>query len=110
MDYKCFAACRNGAVYIIAKGKVESQIQIDSKPIGFARLDKSIVVAAMDNSIQSFSIKGKKNFSVQMNYPIISIVKMESSTATQNVIVALKNGEVRMYNGKTLVDTLHVDD
>jgi Bardet-Biedl syndrome 1 protein len=26
------------------------------------------------------------------------------------VIVALKNGEIRMYNGKTLVDILKTDD
>lgn len=64
---------------MISKGKVESTIQIDSKPIGFAKLEKSIVVAAMDNTIQSFSIKGKKNFSVQMPTQIISIVKMDSS-------------------------------
>lgn len=51
VEYKCFVTCRNGAIYTISKGKVEGMIQIDSKPIGFARLDKSIVVAAMDNSL-----------------------------------------------------------
>lgn len=37
---------------------------------------------------------------------------MESSRGdtSNNVLVALKNGEVKMYNGKTLIDTLRTDD
>ncbi len=112
IDYKCFVACRNGAVYMISKGKVESVIQIDSKPIGFAKLDKSLIIAAMDNTLQSFSVRGKKNFSISLPSQIVSIVKMESSRGdtANNVLVALKNGEIKMFNGKVLIDTLRTDD
>ena len=51
IDYRCFVACRNGCVYIIIKDKVDTTIKIDSKPIWLARLDKSLVVGALDNSI-----------------------------------------------------------
>jgi Bardet-Biedl syndrome 1 protein len=64
IDYKVFAACRNGYLYIVSGDKVETQIKIDSKPISIARLDKSLVVAAIDNTVQCYSTKGKKNWSI----------------------------------------------
>jgi hypothetical protein len=66
----------------------------------------------MDNSIQSFTLKGKKNFTVQLPSQIVAIVRMESSRgdANNNVLVACKNGDIRMYNGKSLVDTLKTND
>ena len=43
---------------------------------------------------------------------VVSVVKLETSRTegANNVLVALKNGEIRMYNGKTLIDTLSTGD
>jgi len=61
VDYKCYVACRNGFVYVVSKGSVEEmKINIESKPVSMIRVDKTLVIAGMDNSISTFSLKGKK--------------------------------------------------
>jgi len=61
VDYKCYVACRNGFVYVVSKGSVEEmKINIESKPVSMIRVDKTLVIAGMDNSISTFSLRGKK--------------------------------------------------
>ena len=62
--------------------------------MGLGKFDKSILVAGMDNTLQSFYLKGKKSWSISMPAEICTIVKMEHSRAASknNVLVALKNG------------------
>lgn len=58
------------------------------------RLDKSLVIAGMDNILQSYYLKGKKNYSILMPVEICGIAKMDLARINnaQNIIVALKNG------------------
>ena len=64
MDYKLFATCRNGCVYVIAKDKIESVIKAESKPVCFLKVEKNVIIASIDNQITSYGAKGKKNWSV----------------------------------------------
>lgn len=65
VEHRIFVACRDGRIYQIKNGSVQEQIiSIESKPLGLVRFEKSILVAGMDNTIQSFYLKGKKNFSL----------------------------------------------
>ena len=54
-------------------------IQIESKPVGIARCDKTLLIAGMDNTLQSYYLKGKKNFVVKMPSEIVSILKMDTN-------------------------------
>ena len=113
IDYKLHVACRNGRVYTIKQGKVqETQIAIESKPVGIVRFDKSIVVAGMDRSLQCFYLKGKKNWSITMPSEICTITKMENNRAASrnNVLVALKNGMIRLFNEKNLINEMMTED
>ena len=106
-------ACRNGKIYQIRQGKVQDQeISIESKPVGLLRLDKQIVVAGMDNVVQSFYLKGKKSFSMTMPSEICTLHKMtvNRQTTLNLMIVALKNGQIKLYNEKNLINTLQTDD
>lgn len=64
VDYKIFVACRNGYTYQIKSGKISSsfKVHIESKPIGMVKLDKTLVIAAMNRNIYSFYNKGRINF------------------------------------------------
>jgi len=64
------------------------------------------VIAGMDNTVQSFYLKGKKNWCISMPAEICTIVKMDhtKTTTKNNVLVALKNGTVRLYSEKNLVN------
>jgi Bardet-Biedl syndrome 1 protein len=67
VDGKVFVACRDGKVYVIKNGVVTAQVyDIESKPVGMVYIEKSIVVAGMNNVISSYYGKGKKNYSIYM--------------------------------------------
>lgn len=113
LDGKIFAACRDGKIYTVKGGVVTSQVfDIESKPVGMAYIDKSIVVAGMNNVISSYYGKGKKNYSIYMPCHITNIEKMimKRTKTVKAILVALVNGEVRMYNDKFLITTIKCDD
>ncbi len=66
INYRVYCACRNGTIQIISKDKVETTIKIDSKPICLTRMEKSIIVSSIDNAVSSYTLKGKKLWSITM--------------------------------------------
>jgi Bardet-Biedl syndrome 1 protein len=67
IDGKIFVACRDGKVYVIKGGALTNQVyDIESKPVGIAYIEKSLIVAGMNNVISSYYGKGKKNYSIYM--------------------------------------------
>ena len=65
----------------------------------------------MNNTINSFYAKGKKNFTLYMPAPITNMEKM-IMTRSKNVkclLVGLNNGEVRLYSDKYLITTINND-
>ena len=71
-----------------------------------ARVDKHLLIAGMDNTLQSYFLKGKKNWSIQLPSEIVSVSKMDHTKNDQLncFLVACRNGEIRLYNQKNLVD------
>ena len=55
-------------------------------------------------------LTGKKQYSVYLPSSITNMValSMETMRTTKATIVALANGEIRVYNGKSLIHTLEV--
>ncbi len=41
-------------------------IELESKPIGLVRLEKSIAIGGMDNVVHGYFAKGKKSFSLYL--------------------------------------------
>jgi len=56
----------------------EAIISLDSKPVGMVKMEKTILVAAMDCSIHSFYLKGKRNFTINVNEEVLAIAKVVS--------------------------------
>mmetsp|Transcript_50681 Transcript_50681/g.99275 ORF Transcript_50681/g.99275 Transcript_50681/m.99275 type:complete len:589 (-) Transcript_50681:207-1973(-) len=112
VEYRIVVSCRNGNVYTIKKGKVVGTvIELETQPCGLELLDKSIIVGCMDNVIHSFHIKGKKNYSIYLPESITNMTLLTLSRIhVKALVVALSNGEVRMYNKKHLVATLKSPD
>jgi len=113
LEHRIFVACRDGRVYQIREGKISThEITIESKPVGLVKFDKSIVVAGMDNTVQCFYFKGKKNWSITMPSEIVTIAKMEhlKANSRNNVLVALRNGTVRLFNEKNIINEIATDD
>ena len=64
IDYKIFVACRNGCTYQIKNGSVSNSfnVHIESKPTGLVKLEKTLVISGMNQTIYSFYKKGRLNF------------------------------------------------
>lgn len=80
VEYRLFVSCRNGCIYIVKSGVVQDQfIQVESKPVAMARVDKHLLIAGMDNTLQSYFLKGKKNWSIQMPSEIAAVNCMDAN-------------------------------
>lgn len=113
VDYRITVACRDGNIYTIKNGQVLSTvIELETQPVGLARQDKNIYVACMDNVIHNFHFKGKKNHSIYLPCPIscLSMLQITRTRVAKALVVALGNGEVRLYNGKHLITTIATQD
>lgn len=106
VEYRITVACRNGNIYTIKNGLVMSvTIELETQPVGLVRFDKNIYVGCMDNVVHSFHFKGKKNHSIYLQAPIscMSLLQITKTRVAKALVVALSNGEVRLYNGKHLI-------
>jgi len=110
MELKIYIACRNGYVYLFKNGKISSSfnVRIESKPLGLVKLDKTIILAGMNKNLYSFYNKGRLNFIKTLPAEITDIQKMEikQSKNIQCVLVALKTGDIMMFNDKHHIDTI----
>merc|ERR1719296_262412 len=113
VEYRITVACRDGNIYTIKNGQVlSSVIELETQPVGLVRYDKNIYVGCIDNVVHSFHFKGKKNHSIYLPCPIscMSLLQITKSRAAKALVVALNNGEVRLYNGKHLICTTKTND
>jgi Bardet-Biedl syndrome 1 protein len=113
VEYRITVACRNGNIYTIKNGQVLSTvIELETQPVGLVRFDKNIYVGCMDNVIHCFHFKGKKQHSIYLPCPIscMSLLQLTKARAARALVVALHNGEVRLYNGKHLITTSKTKD
>jgi len=113
VEYRITVACRDGNIYTIKNGQVlSSVIELETQPVGLVRYDKNIYVGCMDNVVHCFHFKGKKNHSLYLPCPIscMNLLQITKSRAAKALVVALNNGEVRLYNGKHLIVTTKTSD
>mmetsp|Transcript_53719 Transcript_53719/g.166806 ORF Transcript_53719/g.166806 Transcript_53719/m.166806 type:complete len:595 (+) Transcript_53719:121-1905(+) len=113
VEYRITVACRDGNIYTVKNGQVlHNVIELETQPVGLVRYDKNIFVGCMDNVIHSFHFKGKKNHSIYLHCPIscMSLLQITKSRVAKALVVALNDGEVRLYNGKHLICTTKTSD
>ena len=84
-------------------------IELESCPIGLVCVSaKEIYVGMAGNIIHLYNIKGKKQCSMHLDSPITNMElftkgKMEQTRA---LLVALKNGEIRLYKKRKLINVI----
>ena len=101
IEHRIFVACRNAVIYVVKSGKLSgSPFEFEHDIVAMTCVDKSLLVACVDRSVQSFGFKGKRNFSIFFPAPVLDLVAMASPRiqAAECWIVSLANGEVRVYN------------
>ncbi len=110
--YRVVVGCRDGNIYQIKNGQILGRkMELESGPVALVALSSSVVVACMDQTVHSFTFKGRKNFSLHLdsNVTCLETIVTRSHRTTECFAVGLAGGEVRVYNGKHLVTTLPMD-
>eukprot|EP00877_Chromochloris_zofingiensis_P001275 jgi/Chrzof1/11148/Cz05g25190.t1 len=108
LEYRITVAARNGVLYNIKSGVLsKTVIQLEAQPVGLVRIGKSIIVGCMNDVVHCYTGKGQKTWSIYLPASILSmqLLATQTSRMTKAIILALSNGEVRVYNNKMLVST-----
>ena len=71
IEFRIICACRDGNVYTIKNGEVTGNvIELEAMPCALCRIDKSVLVGCMSNTVHAFHIKGKRQYSLYVPAPI----------------------------------------
>ena len=113
VDFKITVSCRDGNIYLVRRGSKAAKvcIQTGSHAVGIEKQGKNHLVAAMDDTLSCYTSRGKKLWSTQLSSGITTMESIEIKTkGIKGVLIALKNGEVRMYKDKVLVNMFELGE
>lgn len=104
VEYRVMAACRDQRIYSIKNGDlVRGSIALES-PVcgGLVRCGRNVVFACMDGTLHSYHVKGRKSWTVYLPAPATNVSAFACDrVSSTGVLVALRNGETRLYIDKT---------
>ncbi|KAK7200851.1 Bardet-Biedl syndrome 1 (BBS1) protein [Novymonas esmeraldas] len=105
VDYRIVVSCRDGRVYSIKQGHLHSAvIQPDAQPCAMARCDNLVAVATTANTLSYYNLKGKKQQSIFLPCSVTNLSTITDAVTgeARGLVVALSNGEIRVYVGTQL--------
>ncbi|GLD94595.1 hypothetical protein PINS_up003206 [Pythium insidiosum] len=112
VEYRLIVTTRSGSVYTIKNGEVlKTVIELEAPSCALLQLEKSIVIATTNRKLTSYHLKGKKNWSLTMQDDIMALeaLNLRRTKDTRGVLVALKSGDVILYNEKIKVCELKME-
>lgn len=112
-EYRILVACRDCNIYSIKSGQLmPSIIELETHSIGLINLDRNIFVGSVDQKVHCFHLKGRKLYTLYMPDQISCMTQLKLTRARvfKGLLVALNNGEVRLYKDKILLNTFSVGD
>lgn len=100
---------REGHLCLLRKTWLEGRpiLRLDNPVLGLALLpiDQTIIVVCMNQSLDCYSKKGKKLWTVSLPQPAMYMVPIGLEHLSQTLVcVALRGGAVQMYGQSVLVD------
>ncbi|CAM5072596.1 unnamed protein product [Natator depressus] len=113
VEYRVTVACRDGSIYILRRESKRPKycIELSAQPMGLVRVHKNIVAGCSDETLQGYTQKGKKLWTVYLPAPLMTMSLLDhKSRGFQAVMVGLANQEVHMYRDKNLVDVIRTQD
>ncbi|XP_063002274.1 Bardet-Biedl syndrome 1 protein isoform X2 [Elgaria multicarinata webbii] len=113
VEYRLTVACRNGCAYILRRDSKRPKycIELSAQAVGLVRVQKNIVAACSDETLQGYTQKGKKLWVVPLPATPVTVGLLdEKFQSFQAVLVALANREVHMYRDKNLVNVIQTQD
>ena len=118
LDWRVTAICRDGKMYSVKNGDARgtavlsgSVVELGSPAVSLARQDKALWVATMDRNVSCYTLRGKVSKRIAMPDDVCDMVIMSVKKAKVShlLLVALANGEVRMYRDAALIHTFELE-
>jgi Bardet-Biedl syndrome 1 protein len=116
VDYSINAACRDGCVYTVKKDFPQGMpsfpcISLSSQAVGLINDNKNVIVGTMNQILACYTTGGKLLWSVTLPHNITAMERVDYKMRNfKAVIVALANGDVRIYKEKYLINSFRMDD
>ncbi|XP_072031464.1 BBSome complex member BBS1-like isoform X2 [Amphiura filiformis] len=113
VEFRIVISCRNGNIYTLKRGMKTARlcVELNAQPVGLQRVGKNIVVGCMDQTVQCYTTKGKKLWTIYLPSSINTMEIMDhKQKGFKAVMVALNNGEVHFYRDKYLINTIKTND
>ncbi|ODM95959.1 Bardet-Biedl syndrome 1 protein [Orchesella cincta] len=98
IDYTLTCTTRSGQLLIGRRGWVSPLLSLSKPPVGVVCLDTSIIVALMDATLNCYSDKGCRVWTVPVVSPITCLYRVHLRQRNlEMVAVGLHNGHVSLY-------------
>lgn len=111
LKYHIVVGCFDGSVYYLKSNSCYKIVQLEYLPVGIVTFEKSLIIGCMNNILYSYTISGKKQYSIVMPASIINIQKLTGSLKKiKGYAVSLQNNEVRVFSDKNLILTIPTPD
>lgn len=112
VEYRIVASGRSKTIHSIRNGELTGvKIELDAAAVGLVRIDKYIVVGTMDRTVSCYHVRGKRMWTFKTPANITNVQLLHAPQRSfRGCLVALANGQVRMYNETSLIGTVTADD
>ncbi|CAG9328763.1 unnamed protein product [Blepharisma stoltei] len=112
-EYRILVACRDSNIYTVKNGQLmPSIIELETHSVGLINIDRSIFVGSVDQKVHCYHIKGRKLYTLYMPEQVscIEMLKLTRARVFKGLLVALANGEIRLYKDKVLLHSLSIGE
>jgi len=108
VSYRICVAGRDGKLYHLVNGDLSPTVtQLEAHPIGVVASLKAVVAGCMNETLCSYSYAAVKQWALKMPAAIVAVQRMEApaARAPRAVVVALANGDIRVYSENVLLSS-----
>ncbi|KAF6023937.1 BBS1 [Bugula neritina] len=113
VEFRIIVTCRNGTIYTLKRGmdSVSSGIELNSQPLAMSRVGKHMIVGCMDNTLRSYTTKGKKHWSIKLQSDITAVGVMDhKQQGFKATVIGLADKTVCIYRDKFLINKFTTPD
>ena len=118
VEWRVMVSCRDGNIYCIKNGdargtaiRTGTVIEPGGQPVAMIAQDRSLWVATTNKSIMQYTLRGKKALGIRLDKDVsdISILHVRRAKVSTCLLVALLNGEIRLYKDNLMINSMQVD-
>ncbi|KAI8810449.1 ciliary BBSome complex subunit 1-domain-containing protein [Cladochytrium replicatum] len=111
-DFHLIVCCRDGHVYLLKENACNRLGQLEILACEVIAFRNSVVIGSMASRIHSYSLQGVKQFTVTLPSSITAMEDFLSAPGSlvDPYLVALANGQVRVYSHQTCVSIIKYED